>query len=54
MKVGGTTIDGSINGNKAKYINHSWDPNCWLDGVFVDGKHRVACLHQSLFGVELS
>ncbi len=43
MKVGNTTIDGSINGNKARYINHSCDPNCWLDVVFVDGKHR-ACL----------
>lgn len=41
MKVGRKTIDGNIPRNKAKFINHSCDPNCRAEVWDVNGDDRA-------------
>lgn len=36
-----TVIDGNANGNLARWINHSCDPNCEADTVDVKGETRI-------------
>lgn len=36
------SIDATRNGNKAKFINHSNDPNCYVRTLLIKGEHRLA------------
>ena len=46
------TIDGSNNGNSARYINHSCDPNC--ESVDEDGRIFIEAVKNIPPGVELT
>jgi hypothetical protein len=43
MKVGKLTINGNIEENMARYINHSFDPNCVLNVIQDDCEKLHAC-----------
>ena len=45
-------IDGSFEYNKARYINHSCNPNCEVD--IVEGKIWISSIKKILKGQELS
>ncbi|MEZ5360219.1 MAG: SET domain-containing protein [Candidatus Zixiibacteriota bacterium] len=47
-----TTIDGAIDGNDARFINHSCDPNC--EAVCEDGRIFIYALKNIQPGVELT
>lgn len=38
---GGALIDATQQGNNARYINHSCDPNCQAQSCLVEGRERV-------------
>ena len=38
---GGALIDATQQGNVARYINHSCDPNCQAQSCLVEGRERV-------------
>lgn len=37
-------IDATVKGGRARFINHSCDPNCVLEKWQVGGRHRMAVL----------
>lgn len=47
-----TVIDGAVNGNDAKYINHSCDPNC--EAVIIDGRVFINAIRTIREGEELT
>lgn len=38
---GKTIIDATYHGNKARYLNHSCDPNCKAKTIYTDGVGRI-------------
>jgi uncharacterized protein len=48
---GGDVIDGNVDGNAARWINHACDPNCEADEV--DGRVFIKALRPILPGEEL-
>jgi len=45
-------IDAAVNGNAARFINHSCDPNC--DAVFDDGRIWIETIRDIVTGEELA
>lgn len=48
----GVVVDAGVNGNDARWINHSCDPNC--DAVIEDGRIWIETLRDVLPGEELA
>ena len=44
MKVGHKIINGNIEKNTARFINHSCNPHCILDVRTIRGKNHACCI----------
>ena len=56
MKVGSDVIDGDVNGNEARFINHSCNPNCSVKVLKIGGKSRsfIFAVRKIKKGMELT